>query len=278
MSKASEKSKGPMLPGLSNPISLPALADGLSRYDLRDGPRTEKSGQVRAPVNLSRQLPQIGKEWQTKDTYGLSFDDSSPSVCLQLSLESRLLQRMAEIGSMEYRLTWKHWAIGSRRLICALRASAPRPSGRGSIGSLKGYPTCRANDAAGDKTPPGRQGGDSLKVAARLMGYATPQANKTTESGPLMNQDGTPWDGRQKPHQNGRAVTTALADQARMMGTRMDSQKIMPGGRRKSDDGQTGQRGALNPALARWLMGFPAEWDSCGATAMQSSRRSQRSL
>jgi hypothetical protein len=33
----------------------------------------------------------------------------------------------------------------------------------------------------------------------------------------------------------------------------------------------------LNPALPRWLMGFPAVWDSCGLTAMQSCLRSRRS-
>jgi len=40
----------------------------------------------------------------------------------------------------------------------------------------------------------------------------------------------------------------------------------------------TGRRGALRPGHSRWLMGYREEWDCCGAMAMQSCRRTGRSL
>ena len=51
---------------------------------------------------------------------------------------------------------------------------------------------------------------------------------------------------------------------------------IARGMTRSGSPAQTEKRGALNPALSRWLMGYPEGWDCCGATAMQSCRKPRK--
>lgn len=117
-----------------------------------------------------------------------------------------------------YRMTWKERVTPSGRRILARVGSAPRtyanactswgtprtfvPSGvsleawearnarckakhgRGMGKPLElqalmaSWPTCRANDATGAKTPPGSQGGPALKTAAELASWPTPAAKE----------------------------------------------------------------------------------------------------
>jgi len=59
-------------------------------------------------------------------------------------------------------------------------------------------------------------------------------------------------------------------------GERLDAQAVHCGPIANGCRAQMEKPGQLNPAHSRWLMGYPIEWDSCGATAMQSCRKSPR--
>jgi hypothetical protein len=190
-------------------ISSPASEVGSLPCSLPDGQQIEKSGQDLVPANplVARAK---GKARKTSATYGRIFYDSSPSACLQQSLESRLQAKTDVNGSPEYSLTWKHWGMPSRAPICAVRASARRTSDSDCSGwqtvivadadrqiadpskkrlgnnhlmlchqvVLIGYPTVAAHDATrgaeSRETKAARGAGDiNLNQAARLTGWNT---------------------------------------------------------------------------------------------------------
>ncbi len=162
MKDRSKTSKPTSSPATRNATSSQALPAGPTPSTSQDGPETDPSGRDRAPA--SRSAWPGDKVWSTTPAIcGPLFEDSSPSASLQLSLASRLVQRMDCDGSPEYALTWKASAMPSGPPICRLAASGRLIDGKG----CSGWPTPNATDSTGAGSE-GRGGGLNLQTAASL--------------------------------------------------------------------------------------------------------------
>ena len=167
--------------------SSQASGSGPTPCDPQDGQMTVLFGQEAARASLSaRQVREAGL--MTSGTSGRTGTISSASASLQSSLESKLRQKTASVGSTLYQLTWKPRATPSGRLICALRASVRRTSASASSSERSGWPTpCTPNggrsmstekmDATG-RTIDGKKHTASLEHASKFSGWPTPTANE----------------------------------------------------------------------------------------------------
>lgn len=137
-----------------------------------------------------------------------------------------------------------------------------------------------------------------LQTHVRL--WPTPSANKITGSGEIVNADGTPWDGVQKPHSatTGKPIQTALTDAVTQWPTpTVNGNHNRKGASKESGDGlatavqfatpqardfRTGEThrwesakkgfrssnlndqlgGKLSPEFVEWLMSWPIGWSS----------------
>jgi hypothetical protein len=126
-------------------------------------------------------------------------------------------------------------------------------------------------------------------IAARNM-WPTPQAHKTTQSGEIVNADGTEWDGLSKPHSKttGRPITTALADalaiwptptchNAKECDAPSEANRNTPTLCHLARGGDKTQPTHLNPKWVEWLMGWPLGWTDCAASATDKFRLWQHS-
>lgn len=110
-------------------------------YEKPVGPMTSPSGPDLVPANLSaRQARALGL--LTSGTFGQHSIGSLSSAALQSSLVNRLRERLQNLGSTLYKLTWKPWVMPSGLSRFRLRASALRISGTEFIG----WPTPAARD------------------------------------------------------------------------------------------------------------------------------------
>lgn len=201
---------------------------------------------------------------------GRSFSASSNSDDLQQFLANKLQARTGCNGSMEYSLTWKERTTPAGRPICALRALARRTSGSGCTG----WPTTRANDAE-KRGQPSIDPRNGLVSAAMLTGWPTPVAQPA---------NGEPEDFLRRKRESvarGHSMGVCLSDLqmvAKLTGwptTTTRDHKDGPfcpnvptnallGRAVWSSPAAMGRLAGsvLNPAMSRWLMGFPAIWDA----------------
>jgi len=236
-----------ILPDTCSAISSPVLVAGATPCVLPDGPTTDLFG--RAVAHASPSAPQAPKKAPLMiDTSGLSGSTSSESAALELSLVSRLKQRLTTDGSILFNLIWKVKATPAGRQVYRLRASARRTLDNGS-GS---WPTTLTADGRGSAGVGKRE----LPNVAKWVGWPT-TSTRDYKGG----------------YRGGRMRNNKISTDTLDVAAQLTSGQTAIG-----SPAATENHGQLNPAHSRWLMGYPAEWDACAPTAMPSSRKSRKSL
>lgn len=233
-----------------NVTSSPESVVGPKPSDLQDGQQLDLFG---LDLVLASHFPaQVNDKGQkTNGTCGRSSTGSSESANLTLSLGNRLKERLGLGGSMEYLQTWKLKTTPAGRQYWAHIASTRRTSDK----DYTGWPTPQEDNANNARGHKGTCYSD-LPTTAQMAGWGTPNC-----------MDHLPSKNLEERKKKGGCCN--LKDQV----------TLISGPTQSSSHAETEKPAGLvlNPNHSRWLMGYREEWDYCGATAMQSSRKSRRS-
>ena len=175
---------------------------------------------------------------------------------------NRLQALMPSGGGMLYAMTWKGRVTPGGRRICALRASVRRTSDS----ACTGWPTPNAAVIEAKPNPPittGRKPTDPqisvADVAVHLAGWPTPRALDGEKN--VRTLDGAEREIARKGGPQDMAQAAAIAGPARLTA----SGEMLTGSTAAMASG-----GQLNPALSRWLMGYPEAWCQAASLAWRS--------